>query len=396
MFFHCFYGKISEAGTYVSEVVCTDEAKQKCIVNIVWLVGSDDTIAAYAPACETFFGGTDVNVQSGVEATGGSKSDSYTYEVTGSVPGATVTIDKYGNIDAVFSKAGTYSIPIKVKHAENDSIWTSFEWNVTVSETRKVTVNVLSESGKKLDKADFSVIFTNFATNDYYYMYSTYKDYSVYLPEGVYEVIYYLGPFGNATFYRTSLTVEDKDIALDLKYPVFEVNISCDQEDYTWYNENGDYIGEGSTFYLTEGTHTLRHVEYTTPDSGTVYEATFTVGTDKTNTVSIVGKKTDKLSKTLTEGNTVSVKVGSKDRKTYSFTPTESGLYAVCLDHVSYLNDMAVLDSDLKTVSALQTTDISNSCGVSTYSFEKGKTYYIALIADLYSQTTLDLCVEKE
>lgn len=389
-----FYGTPKKAGRYVGDVVCNDELGNTFTFTLVWLIDGDDTIAAYASPLETIYKDGPVDVSDyKVSVTGG--SGTYTYSIPEEVNGAEVTIDTSGKISATFSKAGTYLIPIEVKDAGDESIQSTFEWKVEIKDTKKITINALTADGTLFEDEMLHVVIANYdESGDYYYLDDVNKG-TGYLPAGTYDVVYYRGDYYERKFYQKSLTVKDKDITLDLSFPLYKVKVTCEESDCKWYDENGSFVGMGETLYLPKGTHTLRYVKYDTLVSGTVYESSVFVSDTKENTVTITGKNESNLARELTADALVSVKVPAYNKNTYSFTPEVSGSYTFSYEHVfGYYDVPCLYDSDSNQVTP--TTGIQTYMSYEyTYSLEAGKTYCFALEPKDNTYLNINLSVNK-
>ncbi len=386
-----FNGTPSEAGTCIGDVVCEDELGHTYTLNIGWMMDNEDTISAWAMPMTRTYTGKDVKVSYKFYVEGG--SGSYTYEVPQDVSGADISVVS-GKIEATFSKPGTYNIPIKVTDAEDDSIYTTLDWKAVITDTKKVTVNPLLADDSKLNDEELHVFFLpgGAASADEYISLNEVGGGSTYLPKGTYQVFYYYGELKSAAMYQKTITVEDENITLDLVFPVYKVNITCEKESAVWHDENGAYVGSGNTVYLPEGKHTLRYVYSTGPDYGTVYEAAVETGSGKPNAVTITGKEGTGLSEKLTAGTPISVKLSYKGRAVFTFTPTESGSYTFYRENIRGYSRAVLAD-----IGNFYDDTCSDTYSVKkTYDLKAGETYYYMVEGVNDSPVALDLCVKKD
>ena len=328
-----FGGKPTKAGIYKSKVVAKDELKNSYTCDVIWLVGSSNTIAAaYAPRYDVVSAEGTYSISTGIYASGA--SGSYNYAIQGNAYG--LTVDSSGWLEGTLPAAGTYNIQVRVTDKQNPSISTTATLTVSLQAGRTISGIVKDAKGNPLPNVWVDFNNKNRANRylRYEYAYTDEKGaYSIRLVDGTYEA-YANGH--NAAGSIVNVTVKSSRSGLDFTLPVYTVTVVANTAgvDMTkfdeWYdNNNGDnYYINGNKLYLKAGSYSLSSsysnalADYEAKINATVNSATTTV------TAAITTKS--RATGTVTEDVPLNVSwtpADYGDYKYYKFVPKTTGTY---------------------------------------------------------------------
>ncbi|MCH5252399.1 MAG: carboxypeptidase regulatory-like domain-containing protein [Lachnospiraceae bacterium] len=323
-----FSGKPTKAGVFRGKVVAKDEMGNTYTYNIVWLIGSANTIVA---ACAPIYGVVNTDgkyyVSQKVYAVGG--SGSYDYATQGNAYGLEISSTYY--VSGYLPATGNYSINIQVTDKNNSSIKTAAVLSASIQAGRTISGVIKDARGNALSNA--SVEFVNKNKSNRYTPYGyTYTDskgaYSIRLVDGTYNAYAY---GYNTEGEIVAVTVNKTRSGIDFTLPVYPItvksnNVDADASKFSsWYDYEYNYYGSGNKLYLKAGTHKLENsyttdmAKYTGTINATVTSRTTSVTATITSSNPVVGNITAEQPRNLT--------VSDSSQNCYRFTPKTTGTY---------------------------------------------------------------------
>ena len=379
-------GTPSKAGVYKTTFTCTDEMGTVETMNVNFIIGDENNIAAYT---YPKYGVTDASgiyqisnlpFSSIVDVTGG--SGSYKYELVGNTYG--FSINSNGNISNTVLGAGTYKINIKIMDKNNENITTNAVWTLDVKKSKVISGIVKDATGQKVE--DASVYFYNVDNNDKYLI-EKYCDtdaeglYKVSLPEGSYDIIVYCGDVKKYVG-RKNITANQSD--MNFVVPAYKITISSNNTGITnfgtWYDNEGNSVGTGNILYLRAGTYSLKSENSVFVTDYTAV-LNITVNKNMDVTANVTGKLKNLPVIILEQSQTTTLTV---EKTYYKFVPTETGKYyfysSASVDTYGY-----IYDESGKQLAKDDDSGVSSNFEIS-YTFTAGQTYYLA--AKRYSGST--------
>ncbi|MBQ4069665.1 MAG: Ig-like domain-containing protein [Lachnospiraceae bacterium] len=378
-------GTPSKAGVYKTTFTCTDEMGTVETMNVTFLVGDENNIAAYAipkygiTDAEGVYKSGNMSFSSIVEVNGG--SGSYKYELVGQTEG--FSINSSGYINATL-EPGTYKVNIKVTDKNNENITTTTVWTVNIKKSLVIEGIVKDAAGQNVEYA--TMYFYNVDTNDKYIYESDFYvnadgTYKAVLPAGTYDVMIYCG---NVMKYvgRRNITANQSNV--NYTVPAYKISITSNNTVMTsfdyWYDSEGNRLGSGNILYLRAGTYSLKS-EKSVFISDYTAVLNITVNKNATVTANVTAKQ--KQIATITVGQTIDVTLTNSETF-FRFTPTVTGTYyfysTSSYDTYGYVYS--------ETGTRLKNDDDSGESSnfEISYEFKAGTTYYLA--ARRYSNST--------
>ncbi len=368
-------GTPTKAGTTVSTVKARDELGNVYTVKVTWNVFSDSVISA---SYEAVYSGLRVSyhvafISNQISVSGG--SGSYKYAIVGNDYG--LSVDSSGTVKGTITKAGTYTVKVKVTDAKNAGISVTVNCVIQTVDEIGVSGTLKTKNGEIMPKKT-AITFENRDRTHGEYSTYCYADsdgkYAVSLLPGTYDVTI---EYNNDTTYIFSQTftktIEGKNYTSDL----VKIAVKSNNSQYTvegigqWKDENGMQYGSDDCIYLVPGTYKL---------------AAYTDGSGKYGTINAtVTNKTKSITANV-ESDTVEFGTGTSvwalEGRYYSFVPKETGTYyfysvSSGVDPKGYLydadkNQLATNDDELSLIKSDNYLDFCVS-----YSCVAGKTYYI-------------------
>lgn len=279
-----FSGKPTQKGTVTSKVATKDELGNTYEYTIVWLIYSEDTIAAaYSPS--NLYLQEDGGVYLGKNITVCGGSGNYQYSISGDSHG--LRIDEYGYTYGYISAAGSFTVNVVVQDTENAARRVTVPLVISVSSSRTVTGTVKDARGNGISGAD--VFFTNKDKGKRYWTgESAYTDdqgrFTAYVVDGTYDV--------TANIYETetelySQTFQSNRTNFDITLPVYGFTVASNNAQInpdsfgSWKDERGITYGWGAKLYLEPGTYTLTTEGY---QGRHTYQATLNVNVNASTT----------------------------------------------------------------------------------------------------------------
>lgn len=279
-----FSGKPTQKGTVTSKVTTKDELGNTYEYTIVWLIYSEDTIAAaFSPS--NLYLQEDGSVYLGKNITVYGGSGNYQYSISGDSHG--LQISEYGYIYGYISAAGNFTVNVVVQDTENAAGRVTVPVVISVSNSRTVTGTVKDARGNGISGAD--VIFTNKDKGKRSWTGEmAYTDdqgrFTAYVVDGTYDV--------EASIYETetelySQTFQSNRNNFDITLPVYGFTVASNNAQIdagsfgSWEDERGITYGWGSKLYLETGTYTLTTEGY---QGRYAYQATLNVNVNASTT----------------------------------------------------------------------------------------------------------------
>ena len=388
-----FSGKPTKAGVYKSKVVAKDELKNSYTYDVIWLIGSSNTIAAaYAPKYAVVSTKGTYYIDTDIYKVGG--SGSYNYAIQGNAYG--LTVDESGSLAGTLPAAGTYNIRVLVTDRENPSIRTTATLTVSLQAGRTISGIVKDAKGNPLP--DAYVYFSNKNRANRYQTYSsTWTDekgaYSVRLVDGTYEA--YASGY-DAEGAIVNVTVKSSRSGLDFTLPVYPVTVvantaGVDMTKFgTWRDNEGDSYGSGSKLYLKAGSYSLSSsysdflTDYVAKVNVTVNSATTTVTAAITTKSRVTGNVTEEVPL-----NVSWTSADYSDYKYYKFVPKTTGTY-----YFSWNGDVSA-DVTLYDTDGDYCSSSYGSTGNFSYTCTAGSTYYVRMENESYEARSTTLTVSK-
>lgn len=387
-----FSGKPTVKGQFNSVVTAQDELGNTIKYNIVFLVGSSDTIVAGTTIARAVIGTSGYSFGKAITVTGG--SGKYTYEIIGENYG--LSMNNNGYVVGIIKAAGTYKVTVKVTDSENATRTATAILIIELRQGYTVTGVVKDADGKALpyaivefDNTDKADLFTSYKS-------ATADDkgaYSVIVPAGTYDVV--------ATKSRTkkvlySVNISGARSGLDIIIPVYKILVQSNNSTIepslfgTWYDEDDTSYGNGRTLYLKAGKHSLT----TTINSGLNFvtaKLNITITKSQTVTAAVTVERIAPAGN-ITAGQILNAPINYA-YKYYSFVPTETGNYTF-YSLGNYDTVGALYDSNYKQL-ALNDDGGSGYNFSFTYYCEAGKTYYFAVKRSGEANVLIELHLEK-
>lgn len=313
-------GTPTKTGTTISTVVARDELGNVYIVKVKWNVYSDSVISA--SYVDGYYGinaaNPVVNVSSQISVGGG--SGSYTYAIVGDDYG--LSVDSKGKVSGQITKAGTYSVKVKVTDAKNTSISKTVTCVIKTVDEVAVIGTLKSKNGGTLPSWAEITFENKDRSHGSYIKYCTADSngkYGVSLIPGTYDITIQCGNSFTYLFSQTiTKSVENKVYTSNVR----KIAVKSNNSQYTvdgiglWKDENGSRCGLDGYLYLVPGTYKLTASADGSGKCGTI---TATV-TDKTTAVTA---KIESDTADFGTGTSVSALAG----KYYRFIPNETGTY---------------------------------------------------------------------
>lgn len=322
----CFDGKPTQKGVVTSKVTTKDELGNTYEHTIVWLIYSEDTIAAaYSPSNLYLQEDGSVYLSKNVTVYGG--SGNYQYSISGDSHG--LQISEYGSIYGYISAAGSFTVNVVIQDRENEARRVTVPLVISVSNSRTVTGTVKDARGNGISGA--RVFFTNKDKGKRDWTYETaYTDdqgrFTAYVVDGTYDV--------GASIYETetelySQTFQSNRNNFDITLPVYGITVASNNAQIdagnfggSWEDERGITYGWGAKLYLEPGTYTLttegRQGRYT-------YQATLNVNVNASTTAATASVTVQELGDIALD-QPVEVEA-AWDYTYFRFIPSEEGYY---------------------------------------------------------------------
>ncbi len=378
-----FYGKAQQKGRVASTLQTRDEIGNTYTYSIIWLIGSDDTIAASAsPAYLSLGADGQVYVDLQVRARGG--SGSYTYSLTGNT--YNLQINEYGEITGTLLAPGTYRLTAVVADATAPARKTTASVVINVARTISVSGVVKDMLGNPIPYAD--VTFSNKDRANKYTLnrYTECDDkgaFSATLVAGRYDIE--ASRYGSHRYLYAqalSTTRSGFDITLPVqRVVIYSNNSAVNPENFgTWYDEKGNSYGSGNIVWLKRGKHVLT----TTTEMGRrTVTATLNVNVTVSTTTATAAVKISELPSngTVTAETPLNISL-SYDNKYYVFKPTVTGTYYFWTETDSYSYTYGRLEDENGEYLTSDEGSITNDNFYFSYRCEAGKTYYIRISND--------------
>ncbi len=386
------YGKSTVKGRYNATITTQDELGNTEKINILYLVGADDQIAAGFTTVRGVMGSESFWIDQAVSVAGG--SGIYTYEIVGNNYGLSIDGEYVaGNLNT----AGKYNVTVKVTDEMNTNLTTTATLTIDIKQGFTITGVIKDASGNPIPYAD--VVFENKNESDLYCSsrFTTANDKGVYSAQvisGTYDV--------NARMYSTAKYLYGVKITaarsgLNITMPVYKVTVTsgdssvADYDFNGWEDTNGNIYGYGSTLYLKAGSYNLT-------TRGTEFMNRFTariiVNVTKAQTVkATISRETESIAGTITAGisNTISV---TDNYKYYKFMPTQSGYYTFY--SIGDCDSYATLYND-KGEQLMYNDDDDGSLDFSMDVYcTAGSTYYLAVAKYDSGAENIVVYVEKQ
>lgn len=397
-------GTIATAGKQTGKIVYKDEAENTYTVNITWLVGDENTMAAHCDATyKKWEKDTSTILETGIDVVGGSGQ----YDCT-PVDAKNVYYDDTEEvIVGEFSAAGVYNITIEVEDVENPDIRTTCIWTVNVTEGKNVTINVKDAAGNVIKNDESLMIYaTNTDTKNLYEdsrmsgSITGDGEYYVFVLEGVYDVELYLNGYQKKLY---DVKVDKTTTSIDLTVDLLPVRLSHDTLDLSeaeWIDEDGYTIGYGDCLYVTKGSY---EIVGRVINGDKIYDmsATFTYE-GKELTVPVTASEKEFSVTTITRKSQIPLELET-NYIYFTFIPEESGryfFYSETEDATDMLEDTVgiLLDKDKEELKENDdyNTEIGYEFGIE-YDCEAGETYYIGIRAngESFAGLSSTLYVEK-
>lgn len=324
-----FTGKPTQKGAVTSKVTTKDELGNTYENTIVWLIYSEDTIAAaYSPSNLYLQENGSVYLYQNVTVYGG--SGNYQYSISGDSHG--LRIDEYGSIYGSISAAGSFTVNVVVQDRENAARRVTVPLVISVSNSRTITGTVKDARGNGISDAE--VFFTNKDKGKRNWTYETaYTDdqgrFTAYVVDGTYDVEASIYERGETELY--SQTFQSNRNNFDITLPVYGIavasnNAQIDASSFGfWEDEGGTTYGWGSKLYLEPGTYTLTTEGY---QGRYAYQATLNVNVNASTTAATASVTAQEV---VILGDIVldqPVEVEVAGNYTYfRFVPSEEGYY---------------------------------------------------------------------
>ena len=410
-----FYVKISgkpeETGVFEKKIVSVDELGNTCTKTIKWLIGSaTDLVATCEPGY--FVYKNSIYAEGGFPFYVSGGSGEYTYQTSDSsvyITEQTKTVGK--NISS--TDVGTSEIEIEVTDANDETIKTTFTWEIHVAQAREVATMIRDAKGnyisgevatvkrsRKTDKTPFDDCLRDTWTT------SIGQNSIWWTLDGVYDLVVNIDGY---EYTMDNFEVKE-DRELEWKLPLYEVTVKEGAEDLSgiiWRDAFGTERGKGENFYAAEGTY--QYYGVTQKDlTLSYYEIAGNVSATEENTVTPAKTKTERaVLGDILLNQAVPVKVEDSYYRYYRFVPEESGTYQFYSETVNehsgiYVDPAGKLYDGEGTL--LQKVDDGTDYSaddwyhfVITQECVAGETYYIGVTAEnkIYNGKEVNLIVEK-
>lgn len=375
------------ANSTLTKIICTDELGKKVTQNVYFCIGSTSFIAGYSRG-EEIYPEQDCDV--GVYFYGG--SGSYTFEIIGENYGLSLSRSSGTScyLEGRINSPGTYNVKVRA----NDSVNTKLIKEVTVSIKVIPTVIVKGTVKDAFGSLAAGVKIRFYSSNPDSML--SYRDaivdskgeYYITVAPGTYDIRVNYGEYYDYTYKKTvgNNGNNDLNIMMDAYKVTINPNLSGSFHFESWYKtEDDEYIESGNIMYLKAGNYNLKCTAYSLDSNGnydTKYEAkvTFTI-TNKSVTINATLTKWTLNSVavgTLTVGTPINVSTTYGDYVYLKFIPEESGTYAI-YSTAGVGDPYGVLYNESENRLTYNDDGGTGSNFRISYSFEKGKTYYIGI-----------------
>lgn len=383
-----FYGTPTQAGLYNSLVTCRDELGNIYNYTVLFIIGSDSTIAAADATEYDITEGEDGCKVSyyysyGSNIMGGSGS----YKFAFASSGYGLYIDQSsGRIWGTLT-AGTYKIKLKITDANNSSLQATPTVTIKIAKGYCVSGTIKDLNNNPIkgayidfynkDKTDkYGGIPSNcYASSTSNNTKGTYVDY---IPAGTYDVK--ITKNGESIWLYNQKITGDK-LEWDITMPVYKVMLVSSAPEYNieiddWYDENDEIVGDGgNALYLRAGTH---HIYGNGAGLLNSYKVTIDGTVDKNTKylTPVYTKVSSTVKGSITLNKEVEFKLAGGTRYTvYSFKPSSTGTYYFTSSG-SYSTYGKLFDG----YSNILAEDYGSSLEMS-YKCTAGTTYYIGVRA---------------
>lgn len=322
-----FYGKPTQKGTITSKVTTKDELGNTYEHTVVWLVYSEDTIAAaYSPSYLYLQEDGKVYIDKDIYVDGG--SGSYQYSISGNSYG--LQVNQNGYVSGQISAAGTFTVNVIVQDTANPARKTTVPLVLYVSGSRAISGMVKDAKGNPISGA-YITFMNKDKGNRYCTSETAFTDergsFSAFVVDGTYDIC---ANIYNTQSYLYSQTLNTSRSGFDITLPVYGISVVSNNAQIqassldTWVDETGDRYGSGDRVYLKAGSYTLM-------TEGTYgrkqYQATLNVNVNaSTTTATAAVTVQSSVAGDLILDQPVSVGIAG-DPVYYRFVPSEAGYY---------------------------------------------------------------------
>lgn len=324
-----FTGKPTQKGTITSKISTKDELGNTYEYTIVWLVYSEDTIAAaYSPSYLYMREGGYVYINEPITTNGG--SGNYQYSISGDSHG--LEIDEYdGMIYGEIDTPSSFTINVVVQDTENAARKITVPFVVSVVNSRTITGTVKDARGNGI--YDAYITFVNKDKgNRYLAMKTISTDEQGHFTTSVVDGTYDIQAMSNGV--QTELysqTFRRNRSDLNITLPLYEITVTSNNaqissDSFTeWTDESGDFYGYGDKLYLKVGTYTLTSEAY---QGRYTFLATLHINVNASTTTAVASVTMQEP--TIAGDVTLEQPLEIKTTESYiffRFVPSESGLY---------------------------------------------------------------------
>lgn len=274
----------TKAGVTVATVNAVDELGNTFTERSIFCIGSNEVLAAVALSDNDNIG-EDGYAYCSTQIVVSGGSDSYNYTVI-SEETAAGSLSSDGALTRNYKDPGTHVVKIQVTDANYPTLTTTVDVVFEVVQGFKLSGKVIDAEGNPMYGQKCRLKFTNTDPNAKGTKSVTIStdagiaNWHVMIPAGVWD-IEVQDPNYNTKAYIYSKVI-NKDEEFNVTLPVYKV-LFVESENATgitksygyWYDEEGEYMGLGATFYLQSGTYNWNTVD---EGVGQKYVANFVVG----------------------------------------------------------------------------------------------------------------------
>ncbi len=325
-----FTGTPTQKGAITSKISTKDELGNTYEYTIVWLVYSEDTIAAaywpsYLHMRETGY----AYVNEFITTYGG--SGNYQYSISGDSHG--LSIDEYdGEIYGNIYTPSSFTINVVVQDAENAARKITVPFVVSVVNGRTITGTVKDARGNGICDAHLTFVNKD-KGNRYLSMLNTYTNEQGYFTasvvDGTYDIRAMCNDDAQAELYSQTFQSNRSDLSITL--PVYGIKVTSNNSQISadnfsdWIDANGNYYGYGDKLYLKAGTYTLTSTGYY---GRYTFRATLHVNVNASTTTAVASVTMQEPTIAGDIALEQPLEIESTGSYTFfRFVPSESGLY---------------------------------------------------------------------
>ena len=388
-----FGGKATKAGIFSTRVVAKDELKNTYTYDVIWVIGSNNSIAAtYRPYYAVVDTDGTYYISTSIYEAGG--SGSYNYEIQGNNYG--LQVNSAGSLRGTLPAAGTYNIRVLVTDRNNASIRTTAVLTVSLQAGRTISGIVKDARGNPVPNAHIYFYNKNRA-NRYQSSGSTDTDskgaYSIRLIDGTYEAYAYKYETESSI---STLQVKGSRSGLDFTIPVYPITVVANRAGVnmssfgSWTDDYGNSYGEGNKLYLKAGTYSL-HSSYSTAIADYTGRINITVNAKTTKATAaitivnhVIGNIIEDVPLNVTWNSN-----NYSDYQYYKFVPKTTGTYYFSWNGDVYEYIRIYLDNGVEW-----TASHVGEAGSFSYECTAGKAYYLRIYSE-YEKGSSTFTVSK-